>query len=68
MKFECSLVLFCPVVGDVAFGKIEGAASLFDGSPSALPFWGNLIPISPEVRRDIDWGRENDGITVVLFK
>ena len=22
----------------------------------------------PEVRRDIDWGRENDGITVVLFK
>ena len=28
----------------------------------------SLSAVCPEVRKDIDWGRDNPGITVVMFK
>ena len=29
---------------------------------------GTIRTVCPEIRKDIDWGRENNGITVVMFK
>jgi len=28
----------------------------------------NLVALHPDIKKDIDWGRNNDGITVVIFK